>query len=232
MRDEARQFPELEQAIRAKLDVLHRMDAVIEDLITAVFGAMFPLAHSQGGAAVGAFASLPAGWTLTTLGEAFSIQMGSSPPSASYNEQGEGIPFYQGAKDFGRRFPTPRMYTMDPQHFAEAGDTLLSLRAPAGKLNVALERCCIGRGVAALRHQSGSSSYTYAVLKAMQPQLLAYAGRGTMYGSVGRRELERLVVAEPSAEAIRGFESKVEPLVRRLRVNWEQGQLMTKHFSN
>ena len=39
------------------------------------------------------------------LNEACEINMGQSPDSNSYNENGEGLPFFQGNADFGDVYP-------------------------------------------------------------------------------------------------------------------------------
>jgi type I restriction enzyme S subunit len=69
-------------------------------------------------------------------------------------KKGVGIPMYQGNADFGFRFPTNRVFTTDPKRFAEIFDTLISVRAPVGEQNMANEKCCIGRGVAAFRYKN------------------------------------------------------------------------------
>jgi type I restriction enzyme S subunit len=94
---------------------------------------------------------IPDGWTYTLLSEIASIQMGQSPNSRSYNEQCEGLPFFQGKSDFGNLFPTVRKWCSEPKTVAEAGEILLSVRAPVGPTNLASERSCIGRGLASIQ---------------------------------------------------------------------------------
>lgn len=77
--------------------------------------------------------------------------MGQSPASSSYNDEEIGLPFFQGNADFGDIHPTARTWCNAPKKIAEAGDILLSVRAPVGALNIANETCCIGRGLAAIR---------------------------------------------------------------------------------
>jgi len=50
--------------------------------------------------------NLPDGWRVEKLGNDFisEIIMGQSPASSSYNSNKEGLPFYQGKKDFGKNF--------------------------------------------------------------------------------------------------------------------------------
>ena len=65
---------------------------------------------------------IPAGWTDGVLSDIANITMGQSPDGSSYNEDGEGMIFYQGCTDFGMRFPTARQYTTAPTRFAKKGD--------------------------------------------------------------------------------------------------------------
>ena len=98
--------------------------------------------------------NIPQGWEVKKLGELFDITMGSSPKGHSLNENGKGIEFYQGSTDFGRLYPTIRVFTTAPVRFAKSQDILMSVRAPVGAMNIAMNDCCIGRGLAAIRHQS------------------------------------------------------------------------------
>jgi len=78
-----------------------------------------------------------------TLADVAEIRMGHSPPGHTYNETGSGLPFFQGSKDFGERFPTPRVFCTAPDgRVAEPGDVLLSVRAPIGRTNVANVAAC------------------------------------------------------------------------------------------
>jgi len=78
------------------------------------------------------------------------LNMGQSPDSSSYNEEGDGLPFFQGNADFGLLHPTVRVWCDTPVKVAYPGDILISVRAPIGALNIADRKCCIGRGLAAL----------------------------------------------------------------------------------
>src|ERR1700694_2575338 len=89
------------------------------------------------------------------LSEACMVLMGQSPPGTSYNTSGDGLPFFQGKTDFGDMFPRVRVFCTQPSRIAEHGDILMSVRAPVGPTNLAKEKCCIGRGLAALRTRRG-----------------------------------------------------------------------------
>ena len=151
-------------------------------------------------------------YQLSTLEQEFSLVMGQSPPGESYNEDQQGLPLYQGRTDFGFRYPKPRLYCEEPIRFAERGDTLVSVRAPVGDLNMARERCCIGRGVAALRHKSGSRSYSYYSAHELKAKLQSYEGEGTVFGSIGKDEFRGLNIIAPPEEVIQQFEDAATPI--------------------
>ena len=79
----------------------------------------------------------PTGWKVSTIGEDFRLLMGQSPPGETYNDNENGLPFFQGRTDFGIRYPKRRIFCNAPTRFAEVDDTLVSVRAPVGDLNMA-----------------------------------------------------------------------------------------------
>lgn len=171
---------------------------------------------------------IPAGWERSTFGDEFKATMGQSPPGETYNGTAEGLPFYQGRVDFGFRYPKRRIYCTAPTRQAAEGDTLLSVRAPVGSLNVALEPCAIGRGVAAIRHKSGGSSYTYYSLVAMAPQFEPFNGEGTVFGSVSGKDLLRLPSLAPSRSVIESFERIAASLDVRIQINELQSRTLVE----
>ena len=52
---------------------------------------------------------LPAAWTRTTLGDSCLVIQGQSPPGATYNTNGVGLPFLQGKAEFGATYPVTVM---------------------------------------------------------------------------------------------------------------------------
>ncbi|OZB84364.1 MAG: hypothetical protein B7X28_00610 [Halothiobacillus sp. 13-55-253] len=132
---------------------------------------------------------IPRGWKVVSLGDVFDVTMGQSPPGHTYNEDEQGIPFYQGRTDFGFRFPKRRVYCSAPTRYAQLGDTLLSVRAPVGDVNIAIEKCAVGRGLAALRHPKGLSAFVYYQLNAMRSKLGAYNSEGTVFGAINKNQL-------------------------------------------
>ena len=160
--------------------------------------------------------------TAGTLKDIAEITMGQSPSGSSYNEDGNGEVFYQGRAEFGYRFPTRRLFTTEPKRMAEAGDVLLSVRAPVGDLNVAYERCCIGRGLGAIHGRNGYQSFVLYTMFALRPQLDVYNGEGTVFGSINRNALNDMPIDIPSEDAIAAFEAVVRPMDDMIRTNYEE----------
>ena len=157
-----------------------------------------------------------------TLSDIATITMGQSPSGSSYNEESVGEVFYQGRAEFGFRFPTRRLFTTEPKRMAEPGDVLLSVRAPVGDLNVAYEKCCIGRGLGAIHSKTGDSSFMLYTMFALKPQLDVFNGEGTVFGSINRDGLSNLPVNIPSAEEIAKFEATVRLMDNLIRTNYEE----------
>ena len=163
---------------------------------------------------------IPEGWEVRQLRECFDLTMGQSPPGSTYNDDGQGLPFFQGSTDFGARFPTHRKYCTSPTRVAQANDSLVSVRAPVGTLNMAWEQCCIGRGVAALRHESGSSPFTYYSAWTIQPELQRYEQTGTVFGSITKKQFESLRVMSPPDQLVSEFDTLVSSIEQRLSHNF------------
>ena len=159
---------------------------------------------------------------LSTVGSEFNLTMGQSPPGETYNEAGEGLPFFQGRTDFGVRYPQARISCTTPTRLAEKGDTLVSVRAPVGDINMAKERCCIGRGVAALRHKSLSRSYTYYSAHSLKEQLTQFEAEGTVFGSIGKDQFKSLKIPAPPLELIHRFEKAAKPIDDLIEKNEEE----------
>ncbi|MFP7756214.1 restriction endonuclease subunit S [Thermodesulfobacteriota bacterium B35] len=169
---------------------------------------------------------IPKGWDVSTVGQHFHLTMGQSPPGSTYNETGEGLPFYQGRRDFGFRFPSRRVFCTAPTRFAEPGDTLVSVRAPVGAVNMASERCAVGRGVAAIRHRSGGRSFTYYSMHHLGNYFGKFEAEGTVFGSINKKDFEQLSFIAPSPEVLTAFDRVVSPLDDRIDTNERQTSIL------
>lgn len=161
-------------------------------------------------------------WAEGTLSNIADIIMGQSPSGSSYNEDGNGTIFFQGRAEFGFRFPTVRLYTAEPKRMACANDTLMSVRAPVGDLNVAHTDCCIGRGLAAIHSKNNHQSFVLYTMFSLKKQLDVFNGEGTVFGSINRSSLNEMPILIPPSERLDEFEALVAPMDATIRSNYDE----------
>ncbi len=135
-------------------------------------------------------------WETVEIKSIADVTMGQSPQSKFYNEDYEGMPFLQGNKTFGDKYPTFELYTTSIKKVAEKGTVLMSVRAPVGDLNIATEDICIGRGVCSIKMKKGSNEFLYYLLKANISSLINKES-GTVFGSVNKNDIESFEVKIP-----------------------------------
>lgn len=99
------------------------------------------------------------------LGNIADLTMGQSPKSEYYNFEKQGLPFLQGNKDFGFKYPSLDMYTSNITNVAEKNDILMSVRAPVGDINIAPEKLCIGRGLCSLKMKESNNIFSLLFIK-------------------------------------------------------------------
>lgn len=149
--------------------------------------------------------NIPATSKLGVLSDIAEITMGQSPSGNSLNES-TGTVFYQGSSDFGAIYPKERIYTSLPNRMARSGDTLISVRAPVGAINIAYEDCCIGRGLAAIRGNSKNTHFIRYLLKSNSCFFSRANDAGTTFGSITKEDLFSMPVIIPQSATVSYFE--------------------------
>ena len=199
-----------------KIDLLHRQNQTLEQMAETLFRQWFVEEAEEG-------------WEEGVLGDEFDFTMGQSPPGSSYNEDGIGIPMYQGNRDFGFRFPESRVFTTKPKRFAEKYDTLISVRAPVGEQNMAIEKCCIGRGVAAFRFKLNSAFYTYTYfkMKSLMDEIKQFNETGTVFGSISKNDFQEMEVTIPPMHKVESFQNEIKPIDDKIITNCKQIRTLT-----
>jgi type I restriction enzyme S subunit len=125
------------------------------------------------------------------------------------------------------RFPTKRIFCNAPTRLAEIGDTLVSVRAPVGDVNMAIEQCCLGRGVASIRHPENYRSFAFYSIKGLRSKFDMYDSEGTVFGSINKKDFQALPVIEPSKEILQAFDDVAAPLDSRIVENEEIMRTLT-----
>lgn len=171
---------------------------------------------------------IPKGWKTENFEREFDFTMGQSPPGSTYNQDGIGVPFFQGSTDFGDVFPAERVFCTEPTRFARAGDLLMSVRAPVGALNIANIDCSIGRGLCAIRHKSGSTGFTQQSVQACLVRIENAAGEGAVFKSLSKKQLADLPVVVADGPVVDAMVSHLEPLAARRIAGARQAQRLAE----
>lgn len=150
------------------------------------------------------------------LSEIATIIMGQSPAGNTLNTQ-EGTVFYQGRTDFGFRYPTVRLFTTEPKRMAKANSVLLSVRAPVGDINIALDDCCIGRGIAAV--SSKFISFIFYALIHQRSDFDIYNNSGTIFGSINRDALSSFLIPASNIKLVEKFETYAQNIDKTILNN-------------
>lgn len=173
------------------------------------------------------------GWKKVRLGDFANITMGQSPPSKDYNNEGHGLPFYQGKSEFGEYYPSIAQYSVSGNKKAEKGDILFTVRAPVGELNFSNCHCIIGRGLASIRAKENKHQrFLYYLLKVSRT---AFESRsyGAVYDAINAKDLKNSELLIPKdgssidkiASILSAYDDLIENNLKRIKLLEEKAQL-------
>ncbi|MBU3207896.1 restriction endonuclease subunit S [Clostridium algidicarnis] len=140
-------------------------------------------------------------WIDVKLGEITDVTMGQSPKSEYYNTIGEGIPFLQGNRTFGMKYPKFDTYTTKITREVKEDEILMSVRAPVGDVNYLRNKACIGRGLCGIRMKNYNQDFLYYLLKYNKNNIINKEV-GTVFGSINRKSIEGLIVKIPKCNNV------------------------------
>ena len=137
-------------------------------------------------------------WRHLSLKDISKVIAGQSPKGMYYNSEGSGLPFYQGKKNFTQKFlGKPEKWTTKVTKEAFKGDILMSVRAPVGPVNIATEKVCIGRGLAAIRvNMDIDLDYVYNYLILNESKI--NGNEGAVFNSINKNQIESIPIPIPS----------------------------------
>lgn len=205
--NEQRKIAQVLLYIDRKIQLNNHINKTLEELAQTIFKSWFidfePF--QDGEFEESELGMIPKGWRKGHLAEIAEINMGQSPSSDTYNAKGVGVPFYQGVRDFGSRFPGISVYCMDPKKIANPGEVLLSIRAPVGELNIASSRCCIGRGIASLTMKNHQENcYLHYLLISNKTRWQQYE-TGSVFKAITKKVITDFPIVIPPIDVINNF---------------------------
>ena len=215
--DEQRAIAQILSSLDDKIDLLHRQNKTLEQMAETLFRKWF-------------IEDAKEDWEEGVLSDEFNITMGQAPPGNSYNEQKKGMPLFQGNANFDFRFPKNKIYTTKPKKIAQKYDTLISVRAPVGKQNMAFENCCIGRGLACFRYKYNKSFYTYTYfkLKYLMKESKQYNETGTVFGAITQNDINNFSIIIPPKKIVEEFLQIAKPIDDKIIENCIQIRTLEK----
>ena len=86
---------------------------------------------------------------------------------------------------------------------------------------MAIERCCLGRGVASVRHPENFGSFVFYAIRGLRSKFDMYDSEGTVFGSINKKDFQALPVIEPTKEVLKAFDDIAAPLDGRIVENEE-----------
>ena len=165
------------------------------------------------------------GWEIKKLGEICKVIAGQSPEGKYYNSEGNGLPFYQGKKEFCEKYlGVPSTWTTYITKEAEAGDILMSVRAPVGPVNFSTQKICIGRGLAAIRvGKVIDNEFLFNYLLKHENEIEGNAG--AVFNSISKKQIELIEIPLPplsEQQRIVSILDKVFAAIDKAKANAEQ----------
>ncbi len=204
------------------IDVNQRRIAILEEMARRLFNDWFITPFGQRLPIPGDRLDewkLPSGWTFSNLSGTAHLTMGQSPSSMDYGADNSGLPFHQGVTDFDGRFHKNRLYlnaSLEWSRTASPGDILFSVRAPVGRMAVALENLALGRGLASIREKEGNQAFLLTHLLASFPRTDMF-GSGTIYKAVTKGDVQSIPILVPPRELKSSFEGIAGPIWHQVR---------------
>jgi type I restriction enzyme S subunit len=156
--------------------------------------------------------------------------MGQSPSSDFYNTESNGLPFFQGKAEFAEVHPVVQKWCSSPNKIADKDDILLSVRAPVGPTNIANVKCCIGRGLAAIRYKLPEChKFLFYYLRCIEKSL-AGQGTGSTFSAISGSVIKNQPFPLPPLPEQRRIVAKIEELFSDLDAGIESLRKVKKQL--
>ena len=105
-------------------------------------------------------------WEQRKLSQMCQITMGQSPDGTTYSDTPSDYILVQGNADLKDGWVCPRIWTTQKTKTADAGDLIMSVRAPAGAMGKTAYNVVLGRGVAGIK----GNEFVYQILVKMDSE--------------------------------------------------------------
>jgi len=158
-------------------------------------------------------------WKNYELQNIASVIMGQSPAGESYNTHGEGVALINGPVEFTDRYPVKVKWTNKPTKYCQTGDILFCVRGSStGRMNIANDKYCIGRGVCAIRstNQNITDFIRYILVKYLNEILSLTAG--STFINLDSKSLKQITLPFPKPAEQQKIATFLTTIDRRIQL--------------
>lgn len=120
--------------------------------------------------------------------------MGQSPDGSTYSDEPSDYILVQGNADLKDGWVVPRVWTSQKTKTAQAGDLIMSVRAPVGAMGKTAYDIVIGRGVAAIK---GNEFIYQTLVKYDADRYWKKLAAGSTFESVNSNEVKGAIINVP-----------------------------------
>ena len=176
------------------------------------------------------FSGFTGDWEQRKLGDVVQITMGQSPDGNTYSDEPSDYILVQGNADLQNGWVCPRIWTTQITKKADAGDLIMSVRAPAGAMGKTAYNAVIGRGVAAIK----GNEFIYQLLVKMDADgFWKTLSCGSTFESLNSDNIKNAEVKIPTtAEQIKigGYFQQLDNLITLHQRKLEKLKIIKKSF--
>ena len=175
------------------------------------------------------FAGFTDAWEQRKLGETCQITMGQSPDGSTYSDEPSDYILVQGNADLKDGWVFPRIWTTQKTKTAQAGDLIMSVRAPAGAMGKTACDVVLGRGVAGIK---GNEFIYQTLVKHDADGYWKKLAAGSTFESINSDVVNNAVISLPQdvaeQEKIGAYFSNIDHLITLHQHKCEELQNMKK----
>ena len=171
-------------------------------------------------------------WERRKLSDVVDIVMGQSPDGSTYTDTPSNHILVQGNADLKDGWVYPRIWTTQATKKANAGDLIMSVRAPAGEMGKTAYNVVLGRGVAAIK---GNEFIFQSLLKMNDDGYWKKLSSGSTFDSLNSdniKNAELFIPSQPEQDEIGKYFIKIDNLITLHQQKLDKLKNLKKSYLN
>lgn len=158
--------------------------------------------------------NIPEHWAEVPLSKLVDINMGQSPQGATVSAKKSGVPLIGGAANMKMGKIVVDRFTSAPTKLCESGDIIYCVRATIGKMVIADNTYCLGRGVAGFKPKLNSKFFQYFLQKSERE--IQDKATGSTFVQIDKKTIETLSLPLPPKGEQERIVQKIESCFQKI----------------